>query len=139
MLDQFLFILNLFNPFGSSKGFFQKIRSYVKFFLTSLLLFFNTAKSTLICEKAMVFMYSKNIHSVFFSTWDLFNRNIFFSNLQHTISNIHIKGILHYTAVLFFLYPAMNVQSFLPEHVILQEKNSAFCVTSCINRSISHL
>ena len=98
-------------------------------FLISLLLFFNIAESTLICEKAMMFiMYSKNIHSVFFSTWDLFNRNIYtsFSNLQHTISNTHIKGILYYTAVLYFLYPATNVQSFPTEHVILQENNSAF-------------
>ena len=96
--------------------------------MTSLLLILNTTKSTLICEKAMVFMYSKNIHSVFFSTWDLFNRNIYisFSILQHTISNILSKVKFHYTAVLWFLYPATNVQSFPPEHVIIQENNSAF-------------
>ena len=133
---------SFFNPFGLSKGFFQKIRSHIKLlFWHPCYYFFNTTKSTLICEKAMVFMYSKNIDSVFFSTWNLFNRNIYisFSILQHTISNILTKGILHYTAVLYFLYPATNVQSFPPGHVILQEKNGAFRVTSCLNRSISHL
>ena len=96
------------------------------YFLISLLLLFNTASSYLICEKAIVFMYYKIVHSVCFSTWKLFNHNIFFSHLQHTTSNIHIGGILYYTAVLYFSYPVVNVRSFSPGHAILQEKNSAF-------------
>ena len=102
MLDQFLFILNLFNPFGSSKGFFQKIRSYVKFFWHPCYYFFNTAKLTLICEKAMVFMYSNNIRSVFFSTWKWLNRNISFQ-IYDTQSRIFIlKG--YFITLLYFSF-----------------------------------
>ena len=100
-MDQFLFILNLFNPFCSSKGFFQKIRSYVKFLFDILVIIFNTAKSTLICEKAMVFMYSNNIRSIFFSTWKLLNRNISFQ-IYNTQSRIFI--LKEYFITLLYFY-----------------------------------
>ena len=50
----------------------------------------------------MVFMYSNNIHSVFFSTWDLFNRNISFQ-IYNTQSWIFIlKG--YFITLLYFTF-----------------------------------
>ena len=66
------------------------------------------------------------------------NCNISISNPPHTTSNIHIRGICHYADVLYFLYPAADIQSFPPWRDSAREEKCV-SITSCFNRSISHL
>ena len=126
-MDQFLLILSLVNSFGSNKGFFQRSGLTWSLFFDILIIIFNTAKSSLIYEKAIVFTYSKIVRSVFFSTGN-YLIVIFPFQIHNTQPRILI--LEGYVIMLMYFTSCIQLRTFnlFRLNVILQEKKSAFAL-----------